>query len=560
MTLRRRTQLYLGITMLILLLLLDLTFTGLLRHAAEKADRERLMTALSQTSSAITAEADALSDIANNWAFSDDTCNYIKNRERSFVTQILNKEVITDIGISSVILVNDKREVILFKDFSPTEMPSTPQSEFQAIFSNKENVDAILNPNKNKNGVRGVALKDGDPILFSAKPVLPSNKHGKPFGFLIATKAINVQLIHEISENLGFKFKIVPTTENEKNNKSIAVKVVNHTKPKDAYISGSILIKDHLGKPAFWLYGASQKEDTYATEKKMQKFFLFLAVSALLISMLFDVIMNQIIFKRVSRLRTEIEGMRDETTSKGSVTVDTSRDEITWLQQTFNDLIAYREYIKDKKDTKTRTDLDKYKNEAEMNKHTCIKTLEDMAVALSPGDGYFRTSILRSAKMTQKFCLYLEMSEDEAFNAYLGALFSRIGQIGLPFSMRNRTTSYTPQEQALFLKYPLTSKDIVKSMEATKNAYEIPLSWNENWNGSGFPSGIANSSIPLTARVYAIVDMWNELTRSWPGRRMLSDMEVESRLREMMGSRFDPSLIEKFITMLKDEKEKKIIV
>ena len=115
MTLRRKNQMALGIVMLILLLLLDFTFTGIIRQAAEKTDRERMLLNLSRAVVSINGEAQSLSAIAGNWAFSDVTWNYMHNKDSHYVTNTLNRAVLTDIGISSIILVDKDNSVRLFK-------------------------------------------------------------------------------------------------------------------------------------------------------------------------------------------------------------------------------------------------------------------------------------------------------------------------------------------------------------------------------------------------------------------------------------------------------------
>ena len=555
MTLRRKTQVYLGITMLIMLLLLDLTFTGLLRASADKTDRERLMASLSGTSAAITAEAVSLSDIADNWSHSDDTYKYMSEQNHAYVKQILNKDIITEIGISSLILINRNNEVILFKDFSPYNMPSTPESEFEAICRDKEQLQELFEKKKTKNGITGIALKEDKPVLFTLKPVLPSDRTGEQAGWLIATKAVDSRITDKVASSLAFNFTITPATKKEITAEKLEDTVIKTTDKKSAFISGKLLVKDHLGRPAFWISGKTEKYDIYVVEKKMQNFFLLLALAAIFVAVILDLITNRILYRRMKKLSSEIKEMRDGK-GRSYVTADRSNDEITELQNGVNDLVASLSFTQKQREKETVEELAHQTQLAKDNRKCFRETVEAVAVTLSPGDGYFRTSILRAAAMTKKFCLRLGMTEEEAEKAYFGALFSRIGQITLPQEMRNKTTEYTYQEQMIFRKYPLESKDIIKNIPALRDAFEIPVAWNENWDGTGFPRSSEKTMIPLAARAYAIVDMWNELTRSWPGRKMLTAGEVEIELRRHRGTRFDPSLTDLFIEMIREEESK----
>ena len=116
MTLRRKTQIALGITLLLLLLLLDLTFTNFLRRSAEQTDRERITLNLSRVVVSINAEARTLSAIASNWAHSDATWNYMNGRNPNYASEILNRDVLTEVGVSSMIFIDNGNMVRLFKD------------------------------------------------------------------------------------------------------------------------------------------------------------------------------------------------------------------------------------------------------------------------------------------------------------------------------------------------------------------------------------------------------------------------------------------------------------
>ena len=205
MTLRRKTQMALGVTLLVLLLLLDLTFTDYLRKSAEQTDRERMALNLSRAVVSINGAAQTLSAIAGNWAYSDLTWEYMNGRNPSYETTILNRDVLTDIGISSMIFIDNNRIVKLFKDFSTEEEPSSPESEFSAIFGDHRN-DYLLDDTIT-GGTSGIVLKGEQPVLFSVKPILTSDMQGPSAGFLIVTRTISPSLVQSISRNLYWSIK-----------------------------------------------------------------------------------------------------------------------------------------------------------------------------------------------------------------------------------------------------------------------------------------------------------------------------------------------------------------
>jgi len=554
MTLRRKTQIALGITLLLILLMLDLTFTNFLRRSAEQTDRERITLNLSRAVVSINAEAKTLSAIAANWAHSDATWDYMNGRNANYAAETLNRDALTEIGISSMIFIDSGNMVRLFKDFSSEDEPSSPESEFVAIFDDPRN--QYLLDYTGPTGISGIVLKENQPVLFTVKPILTSDIQGPPAGNLIVTRTISPKLIANISRNLHFNFAIEPTTENEKQNSDKLPLVLIEDAEKNATtISARMLVKDHSGTPSFWVRGIDKKEDIAAAEKKIQFLFLIFGVIAVLLSFLYDLFFKHAFSNRMKRLQREVEAIRDEKGHKGIVTVDSNKDEINSLQRTLSDVMAYHDFKQEHKSKMDSISLMVYERFAQAGNRLCYKTLEDIATAFSPGDDKFRNSLPRSAKMTVKFCDKLKLPDEEKFYAYLGALFSRIGLLGIPFSVRNKTTELSPVELREYHKYPILSKDFLESVELLRPATQIPHCWNEKWDGTGFPKGLSGSAIPLTARIFAIVDTWNEMTRPWLGRKLPTQEEVELKLREMAGTKFDPYLTEQFIQLLHDERK-----
>jgi response regulator RpfG family c-di-GMP phosphodiesterase len=404
-------------------------------------------------------------------------------------------------------------------------------------------------------GTSGIVLLENQPILFTVKPILTSDMKGPSEGNLIVTRKLGPKLIESISRNLHFNFAIEPTTESEKQNADeLPLVSIDNTDRKTTTISAQMLVKDHSGTPSFWVVGIDKKEDIAAAEKEIQYLFLIFAAIAILLSFLYDLFFKKVFSDRMNKLQSEIETIRDNKLTKGSITVDSKSDEINSLQRTLNDVIAYLDFKQEHKNKMDSISLMVYDRFARAGNRLCYKTLEDIATAFSPGDERFRNSLPRAAKMTVKFCEKLKLTDEERFYAHLGALFSRIGILGLPFAIRNKTTELSPAELREYHKYPVISKDFLDAVELLRPATPIPLSWNEKWDSTGFPRGLSGSAIPLQARIFAIVDAWNELTRPWLGRRLPTQEEVELKLRELAGSKFDPYLVEQFIKLLQEEK------
>lgn len=551
MSIRIKTQLILAAILLSFLLLLDVTFTRFLISSAEQADNERMSRDLSRASVTLQGEVRTLSAIAGNWAYSDKSWDYMKGVNPDYPQSYLNRTVLTDIGISSMIFLNEDRKVKYFRDFSAPDDESSPESELRALLDNSG--DEMLK-NLPENGTSGIILRGDAPILFSIKHIRRSDLSGTGAGYLMATMALSPKMITRLGSNLRFTFSIekaVPGKDGIHN----PIELKN--RPSESYITGRILVRDHTGKPAFWISGIAPKVDIKSTDRKLQRLFMLLAGFSLFLVWLFGLYIKHSVSGRLLRLRKEVETIRDETTNERKITTDRSRDEVGRLQRTMRDFMAFFDFKQGEKDRVDDITIGVYRRFAEAGRRVCTKTLEDIASTFSPGDEKFRAGLTRCAGTTRRFAESLGVSEDELIYIYSGALFSRIGILSLPFSIRTKTTPLTQQELRDYRKYPIKSKDYMESIELLRPASALPYSWNENWDGTGFPQGLSGSSIPYVARIFAVVDAWNELTRPWPGRRIPSDEEVTEKLRALAGTRLDPQLVEKFLAFLEKEKMSK---
>lgn len=551
MSIKAKIQIFLAFIMLSALFLLDLLFTNFLITSAGEADRERLSRELSRTLMSVKGEERMLSAIAGNWAYSDKTWAFMNGEYPDYPNVYLNRDVLTEIGISSMIYLDKNLGVVLFRDFSAPDDASTPQSEFNAIFDTDESERIFKN--LPSDGFCGIVMKNGDkPIIFSAMHIRRSDMSGEDAGYLIATMALSPKMVQRLTHGINFSFALEPIKASEIREDMPGIVIEGGR--RDTYIAGRVLVKDFRGDPAFWITGIMPKADITEADRQLQRLFLYLAVAAIAIVLLSGLYLNEQLTWRLRRLQQEIAGIRDESREVRRITIDhKKKDEIASIQRTLNDFMAFFSFKEGERERIDDITIDVYKRFADSGSDLCTKTLEEIASSFTPGDAKFRSAIPRAAKKARDFAKELGVLDEELLYVYLGSLFSRIGMLSLPFSIRTKTSPLTPTERREYDRYPIKSKDYMETIELLRPASSIPYSWNENWDGSGFPQGISATSIPYQARIYAVVDAWNEMTRPWPGRRIPSDAEVTERLRSMAGTRLDPQLVEKFIEYLKKE-------
>jgi putative two-component system response regulator len=84
-------------------------------------------------------------------------------------------------------------------------------------------------------------------------------------------------------------------------------------------------------------------------------------------------------------------------------------------------------------------------------------------------------------------------------------------------------------------------------------ALDIPFCHHERWNGSGYPRGLKGEEIPLAARLFAIVDVWDALCSDRPYRKKMHREEVIAYIRENSGQLFDPKLVQFFLSYIQKQ-------
>ncbi|MFH2104276.1 MAG: HD domain-containing phosphohydrolase, partial [Chloroflexota bacterium] len=83
-------------------------------------------------------------------------------------------------------------------------------------------------------------------------------------------------------------------------------------------------------------------------------------------------------------------------------------------------------------------------------------------------------------------------------------------------------------------------------------ALDIPYCHHEKWDGSGYPRGLKGEQIPLAARIFAVVDVWDALGSDRPYRKAWPQEKIIDYIREQSGKHFDPQLVERFLPVLKN--------
>jgi putative two-component system response regulator len=103
-------------------------------------------------------------------------------------------------------------------------------------------------------------------------------------------------------------------------------------------------------------------------------------------------------------------------------------------------------------------------------------------------------------------------------------------------------------------RHPNFAYEMLQPIKYLRQSLDIPYSHHEKWDGTGYPRGLAGEQIPLAARIFAIVDVWDALTSDRPYRKGWSKQKALKHIREQSGKHFDPRVVDAFLEIFGNEK------
>ena len=159
----------------------------------------------------------------------------------------------------------------------------------------------------------------------------------------------------------------------------------------------------------------------------------------------------------------------------------------------------------------------------------------------------------RVTEMTVRLAVMCGMNEQEILYARWGALLHDIGKLGIPDSILLKPGPLNEEEWRMMRRHPLIAYEMLTSIEFLKPALDIPHYHHEKWDGTGYPHGLKGEEIPLSARLFAVVDVWDALRSDRPYRKGWSKRKVMDHIKLQAGTHFDPESARVFLRMVRME-------
>jgi len=128
-----------------------------------------------------------------------------------------------------------------------------------------------------------------------------------------------------------------------------------------------------------------------------------------------------------------------------------------------------------------------------------------------------------------------------------GALLHDIGKIGIPDAILLKPGPLDDGEKSVMQLHPTIARDLFDGIPFLRDAVDVPWCHHERWDGKGYPRGISGEDIPLQARIFAVVDVWDALTHDRPYRKALGEAESLRIIADGSGTQFDPLMVQFFL-------------
>ncbi|MBI4857493.1 MAG: PAS domain S-box protein [Acetobacterium woodii] len=179
-------------------------------------------------------------------------------------------------------------------------------------------------------------------------------------------------------------------------------------------------------------------------------------------------------------------------------------------------------------------------------------TIEGWSRAMDLRDKDTEGHSLRVTDMTIKLAIAAEMKKEQISHMRRGALLHDIGKLGIPDSILLKPGKLSTEEWSIMRMHPQFAYEMLSPIDYLKPALEIPYCHHEKWDGSGYPQGLKGEDIPLSARLFAIVDVWDALHSDRPYRLGWADKDVLAYIKKETGTHFDPKAVELFFQVFGD--------
>ncbi len=174
-------------------------------------------------------------------------------------------------------------------------------------------------------------------------------------------------------------------------------------------------------------------------------------------------------------------------------------------------------------------------------------TVEAFARAMELREGEPLGHTRQVAEVTVNLAIVMGVPIPQQPHIRRGAYLHDIGKLAVPEAILKKPGALTEEEWAVIRQHPQHAYELLSPIVYLFQAIDIPYCHHERWDGRGYPQGLKGEHIPLAARIFAVVDVWDALTSDRPQRQAWPELKAMEYIREQSGKYFDPAVADKFL-------------
>jgi PAS domain S-box-containing protein/putative nucleotidyltransferase with HDIG domain len=180
-------------------------------------------------------------------------------------------------------------------------------------------------------------------------------------------------------------------------------------------------------------------------------------------------------------------------------------------------------------------------------------TIEGWSRAMDLRDEETEGHTQRVTKLTEALARAVGFSETDLIHLRRGALLHDIGKMGVPDDILLKPGVLTDEEWKIIRRHPVFAYEMLSPIKYLHPALDIPYCHHEKWDGTGYPRGLKGEEIPLSARLFAVVDVWDALTNDRPYRDAWPKEKTLAYINDQSGKHFDPQVVQAFLKKIADQ-------
>ena len=182
-------------------------------------------------------------------------------------------------------------------------------------------------------------------------------------------------------------------------------------------------------------------------------------------------------------------------------------------------------------------------------------TLEGWSRVLDMRDHVTDEHTQRVADLTVELARRMGIPESELGQIRRGALIHDIGKMAIPDAILQKPDVLSATEMACMQTHPEKAFQILSQIDYLRAAIDIPYCHHEKWDGTGYPRGLKGEEIPLSARIFSVVDVFDALTSDRPYRKAWNQAKTLLYLQEQSGKHFYPEAVKAFSEMMTEQEQ-----